>query len=239
MSKKKKKERSVSEAVKASNKKANIIVAVIVGITALILITIAVLCSVRVDPLDGVAKPDEKKSEYYELYDVNGTAPLVTTAAAQSKIRTALGGMDFSIMNAILQWNWDYSYNFVRNSDDKKITLTAEEVTGKLPSAKEYMVEYVYENATVNGTLDKAKAHSLKVDGETVYFDRLKVLIGDTDNSVGEIYLYPYVYELATNKAADDGIPYETYRVTPIKVRANTTETYKALGEVVSSLKAN
>ncbi|MDE7464628.1 MAG: hypothetical protein K2M48_06320, partial [Clostridiales bacterium] len=171
MSKKKKKERSVSEAVKASNKKANIIVAVIVGITALILIAIAVLCSVRVDPLDGVAKPDEKKSEYYELYDVNGTAPLVTTAAAQSKIRTALDGMDFSIMNAILQWNWDYSYNFVRNSSDKKITMTAEEVRSKLPSSSEYMVEYVYENATVNGELDKSKAHSLKVDGETVYFD--------------------------------------------------------------------
>lgn len=235
---KKKKERSVNEAIAASNKKANIIVAIIVGITALILITIAVLCSVRVDPLDAIAKPDEKKSEYYELYDVNGAAPLVTTASAQSKIRTALDGMDFSIMNAVLQWNWDYSYNFVRNSNDKKITMTAEEVKGKLPSSKEYMVEYVYENATVNGALDKTKAHSIKVDGETVYFDRLKVVIGDTADSVGEIYLYPYVYELATNKVADDGIPYETYRMTPIKVRANTTETYKALADVVSLLKS-
>ena len=199
---KKKKERSVSEAIQASNKKANIIVVIIVAITALILIAIAVMCSVRVDPLDGIAKPDEKKNECYELYDVNGTAPLVSTAAAQSKIRTALDGMDFSIMNAVLQWNWDYSYNFVRNSSDKKITMTAEEVKNKLPTDSEYMVEYVYENATVNGTLDKSKAHSIKVDGETVYFDRLKVVIGNTNDSVGEIYLYPYVYELATNKVA-------------------------------------
>lgn len=238
--KNKKNDVSVAEAVKASRKKANIAVIIIAAVTALILITIAVMCGVRVDPLDGVKTPDLNKSdEYYELYDLDSNAPLTTTKATQSKIRTALGTMDFSVMNAVLQWNWDYSYNFVRNKDDKKITMSASEIIDKKSSADAYMVEYVYKNATVNGELKKSLAQKLTVDGETIYFDRVKVLIGNTENSVGEIYLYPYVYEFATNRVAEDGLQFEKYSITPVKVRANTTEAYKALGNIIAELDNN
>lgn len=234
--KNKKNDISVSEAVKASHKKANIAVAIIAGVTALILITIAVLCTVRVDPLDGVKAPNLNKSEYYELYDLDSNAPLTTTKATQSKIRTALDTMDFSVMNALLQWNWDYTYNFVRNSDDKKITMSASEIIDTTSTADAYMVEYVYVNAMVDGKLNKSLAQKLTVDGETIYFDRLKVLIGNTQNSVGEIYLYPYVYDLATNRVADEGKQFESYKINPVKVRANTTEAYKSLGKIVTEL---
>ncbi|MDE7405664.1 MAG: hypothetical protein K2M89_02170 [Clostridiales bacterium] len=235
--KNKKNDVSVAEAVKTSHRRANIAVIIVAAITALLLIAIAVMCSVRVDPLDGLKTPDSNKSERYELYDLDTSAPLMTTSKAQSKIRAALGTMDFSVMNAVLQWNWDYSYNFARNSEGKKITLTASEINEKTATAKEYMIEYVYADAVVNGELNKSLAHKLEVDGETIYFDRVKVLIGNTDNSVGEIYLYPYVYEYATNQAAEDGVRYQSYKITPVKVRANTTEAYKALAKLVTEIK--
>ena len=234
--KNKKNDVSVADAVKASRKKANIAVIIIAAVTALILIAIAVMCGVRVDPLDGVKSPDLNKSEYYELYDLDGTTPLTTTKATQSKIRTALGTMDFSVMNAVLQWNWDYSYNFVRNKDGKKISMSASEILDQRASADEYMVEYVYTNAVVNGELNKKLAQKLTVDGETIYFDRIKVLIGNTENSVGEIHMYPYVYEFANNRVADDGLQFEKYSITPVKVRANTTEAFKALGNIVTEI---
>lgn len=237
MSKNKKQNKAADRAVAASHKKANIIVAIVVGIAALFLIAVAVLCAVRVDPLDKVAAPKESKGERYEIYDRGSSSPLVAEKSVQSKIRSALSGMDFSVMNAVLQWNWDYSYNFSRNSDGDKIMMTADDVVAKTGSADEYMIEYVYENATVDGELDKSKAKSLEVDGETVYFDRLKVVIGDTENSVGEIYLYPYIYERATNKIAGGGVPYSTYRITPVKVRANTTSAYAALADIVRDIK--
>ncbi|MDE6618822.1 MAG: hypothetical protein K2K13_07385 [Clostridiales bacterium] len=232
--KNKKNDVSVAEAVKASHKKANIAVIIVAAITALLLIAIAVMCSVRVDPLDGLKTPDANKSERYELYDLDSSAPLFTTSSAQSKIRTALGKMDFSVMNAVLQWNWDYSYNFARNSEGKKITLASADINEKTATSTEYMVEYIYADAVVNGELDTTLAQKLTVDGETIYFDRVKVLIGNTDGSVGEIYLYPYIYEYATNRVADDGTRYETYKITPVKVRANTTETYNALKQIVT-----
>lgn len=239
MAKKNKKNRvSVEEAVKASHRRANIAVIIVAVITALILITIAVFCAVRVDPLDGIAAPDESKSECYYLYDRDSSTPLVTTKSAQSKIRTALGSMDFSVMSAVQQWNWDYSYNFVRNSSDNKISLTADDVIDKTPSSNEYMVEYAYTGCVVGGELDKSLAKKLTVDGETIYFDRLKVIISDTKNGVGEIYLYPYVYAYVQNNAAEGGERREAYRMTPVKVRANTTEAYAALGKIVEELKS-
>ena len=99
------------------------------------------------------------------------------------------------------------------------------------------MIEYVYADSVVNGELNKSLAQKLTVDGETIYFDRVKVLIGNTDNAVGEIYLYPYVYEYATNQVAEDGVRYQSYKITPVKVRANTTEAYKALAKLVTEIK--
>lgn len=235
--KNKKNDVTVAEPAKVSHRKANIAVIIISAVTALIIIAIAVLCTVRVDPLDGIKVPNKNKTEYYELYDLNGVSPLEKSNTAHSKISAALDKMDFSVMNALLQWNWDYSYNFVRNSKGKKITLTADDIADKKPSSSEYMVECVYNNAVEDGKLNKSIAQKLEVDGETIYFDRLKLLIGDTENSVGEIYLYPYIYEFATNKAADDGVQYDTYKITPVKVRANTTETYKALKKIVTEIK--
>lgn len=228
--------KKVQKAATSSHKKANIAVAIVVGIAALILVAIAVLSAVHVDPLDKVKKPNSDSAEYYELYDLNTTAPLMTNGGVQSKIRTALGDMDFSVMSAMLQWKWDYSYNFSRNSEDEKVTLTASEVRAKAPAASEYMVEIVYAPGVEGGEITSA-AQSLKVDGETVYFDRLKIVIGNTNGTVGEIYLYPYLYEYATNEVADDGLTYQAYRVTPVKVRANTTKTYNALAEIVTAVK--
>ncbi len=220
---------------KSAHRTSNIIVSVVGGITALILIAIAVLCAVRVDPLDKLESP-----ERYDFYDLgkSSTSPESTNDNIQSKLRNAMSDMDFNIMSAILQWNWDYSYNFVRNTNGDKIKMSAEEVDNIAPSSEQYMVEYIYKSAEiVDGEVQLSSVKSLNVDGETVYFDRVKVLIGNSDGSVGEIYLYPYIYDRVKNKVADDGVAYETYTVTAVKVRANTSDTYVALGEIATLIK--
>lgn len=226
---------SGSVTVVGSHKTANIIVSVVIGIAALILIAVAVLCAVRIDPLDGLKTP-----ERYDLYKVGTSSPMSTNDGEQSKIRNAMNDMDFSVMNAILQWNWDYSYNFQRDGKGKKIQMSAEEISNIGATNSEFMIEYIYKPATIEYDPNEDKsvvkystAQSLKVDGETVYFDRVKVLIGNTAGSVGEIALYPYIYDRVNNKVADGGEAYDSYKITPIKVRANTTDAYAALEEIV------
>lgn len=225
---KNKKEKNVG----MSNKAANIIVGVVSGLAALIIIAIIVLVSVQVDPMDKVKDPVR-----YEFYNIGSSSPMSTNDAAQTEIRTAMGEMDFSAMSAVLRGSWDYSYNFVRNTKDEKIEMTADEIDAIKATSTAYMIEYVYEAATiVDGNVDYSTCQSLEVDGETVYFDRLKVVIDNTDGDIGEIYLYPYIYDRVTNRVADGGITRAEYRITAIKVRANTSSTFIALGELADKL---
>lgn len=225
--------KSDSVTVVNTHRKANIAVIVVVSIAALILIAIAVLSFVRVDPVSGLDEP-----EYYNFYDLGSSTCESTNAEAQSKIKVAMDDMKFSVMSAVLQWKWDYSYNFKRNSSDEKISISASEVADIHASSKEYMVEYVYAPVKIeNGVIDYSTAHSLKVDGETVYFDRVKVLIGNTDGKVGTISLYPYIYARLNNQAEDEGLASDTYTVTGINVRANTSSAYAAFKDLAESLK--
>ena len=221
------------EKAAASRKAANIIVGIVSGVAALLIIAIIVLVSVRVDPMDKLDRPVR-----YDFYDLGSSEVSFTNDAAQTEIHTAMGEMDFNVMSAILRWKWDYSYNFVRNTKDEKIEMTADEIEEIGATGSAYMIEYVYDRAKiVDGEVDKSSCRSLEVDGETVYFDRLKVVIGNTDGNVGEIYLYPYIYERVINHAADGGATRATYRITAIKVRANTSGTYIARGDLAKKLK--
>ena len=105
-----------------------------------------------------------------------------------------MGDMRFSIMSAMLQWKWDYSYNFKRNADGEKVKLSAVDVKNVTATSTEYMVEFVYPRVDViDDKLDYDSAQSITVDGEKVYFDRVKVLIGNSNGEVGTISLYPYL----------------------------------------------
>ncbi len=237
MSKTEKKSKNVSVTKTGANRKANIAVIIVVSIAALILIAIAVLCAVKVDPTRDIASPTR-----YEFYDRGKTEREATDDARQSKIKAALGDMKFSVMNGILQGHWDYSYNFKRNSSKEKIELTAEEVKAVSSSTDEFMIEFVYAPVKIDddGNIDYSTAQSLKVDGETVYFDRLKVLIGDTAGKVGTISLYPYIdARIDRTQTDNDNLSSETYKVTGINVRADTTSAYAALVEFSESLTIN
>ncbi|MCM1368026.1 MAG: hypothetical protein NC184_04370 [Roseburia sp.] len=215
-----------------SHRKANIAVIIVVSIAALILIAITVLSFVRVDPIRGLEEPT-----YYNFYDLDSTECDPTNSESQSKIRVAMEDMKFSVMSAVLQWKWDYSYNFKRNSSDEKISISADAVKAISATTSEYMVEYVYSPVKIeNGVIDYSTAQSLKVDGETVYFDRVKVLVGDTDGKVGTISLYPYIYARLDNDAEDEDLASDTYEVTGINVRANTSDAYAAFKDLAESL---
>lgn len=220
-----------------SHRKANIAVIVVASVAAAILITIAVLCGVKFDPMRGLGKP-----EYYTLYSINEKEPAPTNTEAQSKISVALDDMDFTIMSAILQGHWDYSYNFKRKNTDEreKYEITVKELQDIKGTGTEFMVELVYPSVKiVDGVIDYTTAQSIKVDGETVYFDRVKVLIGDTAGKVGTISMYPYIYERVHNQSDLEDLSPDTYKVTGIDVRADSHMAFSSLKELADSFGLN
>ena len=216
-----------------ANRIANIVVIVVAAIALLVLVAIIVLSAVTVNPNDKLEKP-----KYYMLYNVGESEVLADNPAIQSEISAAMNGMEFSVMSAILEGHWDYSLAFKRNASDKKIEISAAEVKGISSSSTEFMVELVYAPAQVteNG-VDFSTAHKLEVEGETVYFDRIKVLIGDTNGTVGTISLYPYLTARIENESDIESLSPDTYKVTGLNIRANTSGTYAALTDLVRKIK--
>ncbi len=233
MAKYTKKSESGNVTVTNTHRKANIAVIVVVSIAVLILVAVAVLSAVRIDPTDKLGTP-----ERYDFYDLDSTRATSTNKEAQSKLDIAMGDMPFSIMSAMLQWKWDYSYNFKRNADGEKVKLSAVDVKNVTATSTEYMVEFVYPRVDViDDKLDYDSAQSITVDGEKVYFDRVKVLIGNSNGEVGTISLYPYLSARIDNASDIDGIASDTYEITGINVRANTTSAFAALKDLATELK--
>lgn len=225
---------SSSVTVTKTKRSANIIMFVVIGLAALILIAVAVLSAVRVNPMEKFDEP-----ESYEFYDAGSSTRLCSAIGEEkSEIRVALSGMDFSVMSAILQGRWDYSFNFMRNADGDKEEISGAEAYLKSPDEGKYMIELVYPSVVNDrGELDLTTAQSIEVDGETVYFDRLKVIIGNSDGEIGTIELYPYIDARSVNTSTNPEFSAITYKVTGITIRANTTETYARLAEYASSFK--
>lgn len=233
MAKYTKKSESGNVTVTNTHRKANIAVIVVVSIAVLILVAVAVLSAVRIDPTDKLGTP-----ERYDFYDLDSTRATSTNKEAQSKLDIAMGDTRFSIMSAMLQWKWDYSYNFKRNADGEKVKLSAVDVKNVTATSTEYMVEFVYPRVDViDDKLDYDSAQSITVDGEKVYFDRVKVLIGNSNGEVGTISLYPYLSARIDNASDIDGIASDTYEITGINVRANTTSAFAALKDLATELK--
>ncbi len=233
MAKYTKKSESGNVTVTNTHRKANIAVIVVVSIAVLILVAVAVLSAVRIDPTDKLGTP-----ERYDFYDLDSTRATSTNKEAQSKLDIAMSDMRFSIMSAMLQWKWDYSYNFKRNADGEKVKLSAVDVKNVTATSTEYMVEFVYPRVNViDDKLDYDSAQSITVDGEKVYFDRVKVLIGNSNGEVGTISLYPYLSARIDNASDIDGIASDTYEITGINVRANTTSAFAALKDLATELK--
>ena len=218
-----------------SKRKSNIIMFVVIGIAALILITIAILSLVSVDPMS-----DIKRAERYEFYGADSSERLPDgEASTQSGIYTALDGMDFTVMTGILQGKWDYSYNFMRNKSDEKIEVSALGISSLRGDEAGFMIELVYADIpVVNGNkLDLSKAQKIEVDGETVYYDRLMMFITDSNGEVGTLRFYPYINARRNNTAIEnDELSSETYTITGVTVRADTTEAYAALKKLADSL---
>ena len=229
-----KKETKVEKTAPASKSRrvANIIVITVISVAALLLIAIAVLCSVRVDPLKKLDRPTE-----YKFYKTGSTVVQPTDDETQNRLNAAMNDLDFSIMSAILQGHWNYSFKLKKNTDGDKLEYTPAAISDISSTDSAYMVEYVYDTLKIkDGAIDYTNAKSIKVGDETIYFDRIKVVIEDTAGKVGKISLYPYVYARMDNESDIEGIASSSYKSVGLEVRADTTAAYSALKDIAEAL---
>lgn len=210
-------------------------VIITLSVVAVLIITIAVLACVSVNNFKKLPKP-----EFVQIYNKGSSSVSGLSTSQETEIKSAMNAMDFTIMHAILEWKWNYNFKFVTEKNEDGDTVrseyNADEISALTADDNNYMVIYNYSLAEINeGVINYDSLQSLKVEGETVYFDRLKILVPNTNTNVGLVTIIPYINFRTSNQSNDPDLSSDTYVVNPITVRADTTRTVRVFDSVLTN----
>ncbi|MCI9030990.1 MAG: hypothetical protein HFK09_00500 [Clostridia bacterium] len=191
------------------------------SVAALIVIAIIVLSVVTVNPLLGIVGGYNDVT----VYKTEATTPYPNTEVTVEKLKEGVEDTRFSVMHAILEGRWVYSPKFKTEQDKDgetvraKLTVTA--TKNLTADASNYMMLFSF---------DEKK--SVKVEGETVEFDRVKVLVYDTVGEIERIVVYPYIQEKL------DITPIDSYYYCyPIEIWSTTSKLMGTLTDYENLLK--
>ncbi len=198
--------------------KVKIPVIVVSSVVGAILIAVIILCCITVRPLS-----DFKDYKTVRIGIASGTLPDETVMNTyKKKLDKNLEDTGFSVMHATLEFVGSYGPEFikVKNEDGDKVNkeLTIVEARAAVAaSAESYKLEFEY-----------GSVKEYKVKGETVKYDRMMMNVKTTDGELRWVTLYLYLSEMdgTANPEAEE------YRVTPVRLRMNTSPLYNALGEI-------
>lgn len=194
---------------------------IIIGsILVVLLAAILTLSLVKIDPIGKL--PDYS---YVNAYNLSGTSPMAANDETKAKLDKGIKDTRFSIMHAMLEGRFSYGFKFKTYKDEDGKTVRSEMSATDIKNVKAtetaYMLEFVY-GAPV----------TMKVQGEEISFDRIKMLVPDFSGEVGTVELVPYLFDRIDNQSDDENISSETYIVNPIKVRLYTSKLTIALADI-------
>ncbi len=185
-----------------------------------ILVVVIVLCAVTVRPMKSFM-------DYETVRVTTGKHELPNDTLKRnfkSKIDKNLKKTGFSVMHATLEFVGNYGPEFVTEKDEDDKTVRKEITVAEAKNAvaageNSYKLELAF-----------AEEKVFKVGKERVTYDRLLMNVQTTEGELRwvEIYLYRSVMDGTVSNESTE------YRVTPIRVRMNTSPLYIALGEIAS-----
>ena len=198
-------------------KKVTIAVGVPVGA---VLIAIIVLCCVSISPMKSFMDYDK----------INVTASDIGYPLPNEGLKSEFGkkiddnlNNKFSVMHAMLEFVYKYGPEFITVKDDdgntvaKEVTIT-DAKNAVAATSDSYKIELVY-----------GETKTFEVEGKKIKYDTLLMNVKNTESELRwvTVYLYESKYDGTQN------VESEEYRVTPFRMRMNTTPIYRALGEIV------
>lgn len=200
-------------------KQVKIPVIVASSIVGAILIAVIVLCCIVVHPMDDFMQYATVRvtTSAHEL--PNGSLA-DESQPYKKKIDVGLEDTGFSVMHAMLEFVGSYGPEFtVDDEDERQVVTIAEARSACAATDSSYMLELGWKTE-----------QKIKVEKETVVFDRLLMNVKTTDGELRWVTVYLFRSDLdgADNPEADE------YTFAPVRMRMNTSPLYIALGEIAA-----
>ena len=197
-------------------------VTIAVGVpVAAVLIAIIVLCCVSISPMKSFMDYDK----------INVTSSDIGYPLPNEGLKNEFGkkidenlNKKFSVMHAMLEFVYKYGPEFVTVKNDDGDTVVKEVTISEAKSAvsatsNSYKIELTYN-----------ETKTFEVEGKKIQYDTLLMNVKNTESELRwvTVYLFESKYDGTQNVASEE------YRVTPFRMRMNTTPLYLALGEIVT-----
>ena len=196
--------------MKKAGKITLIAVSSVVGV--LILATIILGC-ITVKPLKPFMDYSDIRVTTSSQALPNGTL----ASTYKKKIDKKLKATSFSVLHAMLEFVYSYGPEFMDVDDEDGITVAKAESLSSATNSS-YQLELQYDSVK-----------TIKVKKKKVSFDRLLMNVHTTDGELRWVNVYLYEHE---KTGGANNPEHEDYRVTPIRLRMNTSALYIALGEI-------
>ncbi len=193
-----------------------IIAAVIVALA----ITVTVLCLITRKPMDTF-----NGYERVEVYALSSTDRIEidgNRADDKKAIDEALDDADFSLMQGILEGKPGASMKF-KTADDERIEYEADKINTINATDAKYKLHFIYDDV-----------RTVTIEGETVKYDRVIMLVGNTDYEIDTVEVVFYESSRIDNEATgNEDLSSEFYTVSPVVFNCRPTMLYHAITGIV------
>lgn len=204
-------------------------VIIVASVVAALAIAVLVLCLVRVQPVaklfDGYQRAIVYSSDVQRIeLESDNNADL------KKELDDALDTTYFSVMQGILEGKASGAPAFKTElkdgaAEETRVELDSDDISSVSAGSGQYKLEFVY-----------SSEQTIEVEGETVRFDRAIMLVGDSDNEIGEVEIVFYLDANVGNELpGDDENASENYVVTPVIMRARTTKLHTAIKNIIAA----
>lgn len=198
-------------------KKLKLSMIIIGGLVAAVAVCALILGLIPINPI-------KRLPENYriDVYDTSGV--LAANDETRALLDEGVKANKFSVLHALLEYKYSYGFKFKTfkndDGDKERYKYYAKDIDNVKATESAYMLVFHYDAPV-----------TIKVQGEELRFDRVKMLVKDMS---GEIERVDMVFYL---QSEIEGEPInEYYYTTPVTVHMATSKLYDKLGEIKESL---
>ncbi len=158
-------------------------------IVAIIAVAVLVLSLIKVDPFETTFGG---YSEAWLWVDGSPYASKVEGDVdfTEKTIEDGLATTKFSVMQSILEGRLGYKPRFQTNTDGEKVTIDAETIISYSQESGTYMLKFFYDDMK-----------TIEVDGEGIDFDRVILIVSESNGEIREMTCIPYCNECVYNES--------------------------------------
>lgn len=198
----------------AVKKKVKLWVIIVGSVVAAIALTALILGLIPINPVKRLP------SGYSVAISTTEYEQLPMSDEGRTKVNEGIKGNKFSVLHALLEYKYSYGFKFKRDGDKNRIKYYSDDIVAYKATESTYLLTFSY-----------TTPQTIKVQGETLSFDTVKMRVGDMHGEIEKVDMLFYLNGKVGTSPVD-----EYYFITPVEVNMAQSKLYSAVKSYADAL---